>query len=249
MAKTNNNSEKLSANKNSLHTSGIAKTIPSDNPEMQQMLAMMEKLLHWAAIIESSDDAIISKSLDGVITSWNRGAERLYGYTAHEIIGKPVSILMPPEKEDDFPYIMKQLHEGKRIEHYETRRKTKYGKVLDVSITVSPLRDTSGNIIGASKIARDISSRIENEKRREEFISTASHELKTPVTSQLAYGELLERMIVKNGDTGYLPYIKKINAQTHKLTKLIEDLLELSRVQTGRLKIESSEFDFDHLLE
>lgn len=220
-----------------------------ENREMTGLSKMMDKLLHWAAIIESSDDAIISKSLDGIITSWNKGAERLYGYTEDEVVGKPVSILMPPDKESDFPYILKQLHEGKRIEHYETKRKTKDGRVLDVSLTVSPIRDSRGVIIGASKIARDITERVENEKRKDEFVSTASHELKTPLTSLKAFGELLEQLIDKNGDTKYKPYIKKINLQTDKLTKLIEDLLELSRVQTGNLKMDKAWFQFDELLD
>jgi two-component system, OmpR family, sensor histidine kinase VicK len=221
----------------------------SDNPEMNNILKMMEKLLHWAAIIESSDDAIISKSVDGYITSWNKGAQRLYGYTPEEIIGQPVSTLMPPEKKDDFPYIMNMLHEGKRVEHYETQRMTKDGRILHVSITVSPIRDSQGNIIGASKIARDITDRIENERRRDEFVSTASHELKTPITSQRIFGELLESLIEKEKLEELKPYIKKINQQTDKMTKLVEDLLELSRVQTARLKMEDKYFSFDDLIE
>jgi PAS domain S-box-containing protein len=220
-----------------------------ESAEINSMLTMMEKLLHWAAIIESSDDAIISKSAEGYITSWNSGAERLYGYTADEIIGKPVSVLMPPEKKDDFPYIMKQLHEGKRVEHYETQRMTKDGRTLHVSITVSPIRDSRGNIIGASKIARDITERVENEKRRDEFVSTASHELKTPLTSQKVFGELLEQLIDKNGYTDLKPYIKRINTQTDKITKLVEDLLELSRFQNARLKLEQKFFSYSELVD
>lgn len=234
--------------KNPLPQSLLSRSVDSENVEMQTILSVMEKLLHWAAIIESSDDAIISKSNEGIITSWNKGAERLYGYTSKEIVGKPVSVLMPPEKGDDFPFIMKQLHEGKRIEHYETKRLTKDGKILNVSITVSPIKDSSGNIIGASKIARDITMRIENEKRREEFVSTASHELKTPITTQKAYGELLERMLTKDGDKKYITYVRRINQQTLKITKLIDDLLELSRFQSGTLKMESTEFDINALI-
>lgn len=229
------------------HVSLLSRRFSSDNSEINTILSMMEKLLHWAAIIDSSDDAIISKSIDGYITSWNKGAQRLYGYTPEEIIGQPVSILMPPEKKNDFPYIMKELREGRKVEHYETQRMTKDGRILHVSITVSPMRDSQGTIIGASKIARDITEKIENEKRRDEFVSTASHELKTPITSQKAFGELLEMIIKKKGYEDLLPYIQNINMQTEKLTKLIKDLLELSRVQTGRLKMESKEFDFDRL--
>ncbi len=227
----------------------LSEGIYTDNPEMSNILKMMEKLLHWAAIIESSDDAIISKSADGYITSWNRGAERLYGYTAEEIVGQPVSVLMPPEKKDDFPYIMRELHEGKRIEHYETQRLTKDGRIIHVSLTVSPIRDSKGNIIGASKIARDITDRVENEKRRDEFVSTASHELKTPLTSQKAFGELLAGIIDEKNYSELKPYITKINLQTEKLAKLVEDLVELSRAQTGRLKMDKQNFDLDSLIE
>ncbi len=127
-----------------------------------------------ASIVESSDDAIISKSIKGIITSWNKGAEKLYGYKTAEIVGKPVSILMPPDKMDDFPMIMKKLQKGEKIEHYETRRLTKYGKVLDVSITVSPIRNEKGVIIGASKVARDITDRKKADERQKflEDVST-----------------------------------------------------------------------------
>lgn len=120
-----------------------------------------------AAIVESSDDAIISKSIDGIITSWNKGAQRLYGYEPHEIVGLPVSVLMPPGKKNDFPKIMHELQQGRKVEHYETQRQTKDGRILDVSITVSPLRDKEGKIIGASKVARDITDRKRIEKRQQ----------------------------------------------------------------------------------
>jgi PAS domain S-box-containing protein len=223
--------------------------IKYQNADMQNIWSMMEKLLHWAAIIDSSDDAIISKSIDGFITSWNKGAQRLYGYTPKEIIGKPVSILMPPEKKDDFPFIMSELHKGKRIEHYETKRQTKDGRILDVSITVSPIRDSQGTIIGASKIARDITEKKEDERRRDDFVSTVSHELKTPITSQKIFGELLEKMIIKKGDTELLSYIQKINKQTSKMIKLVEDLLDLSRMQKAFLRIEKKVFSIDELLD
>ncbi len=137
-----------------------------------------------AAVVESSDDAIISKSIEGIITSWNKGATRLYGYKPEEIIGQPVSVLMPADKKDDFPMIMKKLQEGKRIEHYETKRKTKDGQVLDVAITVSPIRNVEGKIIGASKVARDITERKRNEERQE-FLEQASKILGSSIDYEL----------------------------------------------------------------
>ncbi len=115
--------------------------------------------LRLAAIVESSDDAIISKDLHGVVTSWNRGAERLYGYTAAEMVGRPVSLLIPPDQVNELPGIMERLRRGERIEHYETVRVRKDGTRVDVSLTISPLTNALGEVIGASKIARDVSAR------------------------------------------------------------------------------------------
>jgi PAS domain S-box-containing protein len=112
-----------------------------------------------AAIVESSGDAIVSKDLNGVIASWNQGAERLFGYTAEETIGKPVTLLIPPERHDEEQSILERIRRGESIEHFETVRRRKDGSLLDISLTVSPIRDTKGNIVGASKIARDITRR------------------------------------------------------------------------------------------
>ena len=133
---------------------GIATRFPA---EQQSLLA---------AIVESSDDAIISKDLQGIIRSWNRGAERIFGYTADEVIGKPVTILAVPERVDEIPNIIERIRNGERVDHYRTKRQTKYGRVLHVSLTVSPIRDASGKIVGASKIARDITDSIRAEEER-----------------------------------------------------------------------------------
>jgi PAS domain S-box-containing protein len=119
-----------------------------------------------AAIIESSDDAIISKDLNGIITSWNAAAERLFGYTAEEIVGQSILTLIPPDRQHEEPGILERIRRGQRIDHYETVRRRKDGSLFDISVTVSPLKDQTGQIVGASKIARDISERIQNEKRR-----------------------------------------------------------------------------------
>jgi PAS domain S-box-containing protein len=127
--------------------------------DISERVKVEEAEQHLAAIVESSDDAIISKDLNGIITSWNAGAQRLYGYTAEEVIGNPVTILMPPEHQDEEPVILERIRQGERIDHYETVRRRKDGSLVDVSLSVSPLKDRHGRIIGSSKIARDISER------------------------------------------------------------------------------------------
>ncbi|MEP6699468.1 MAG: PAS domain S-box protein [Verrucomicrobiota bacterium] len=127
-----------------------------------------------AAIIESSDDAIISKDLDGKIMSWNQAAERLFGYTPEEIIGKPIMTLIPPDRQHEEPGILKRIRSGERIHHYETVRRRKDGTTFDISVTVSPIKDANGQVIGASKIARDISERIRTERRRTAQYAIAS---------------------------------------------------------------------------
>ena len=109
----------------------------------------------YAAIVESSDDAIIAKTLDGVVSAWNAAAERMFGYTEHEAIGQPITMIIPPDLYDEEHDILKRLRAGERVEHYETVRVTKAGERIDVSLTISPLRDPAGRIVGCSKIARD----------------------------------------------------------------------------------------------
>ena len=135
-------------------------------------------LRRFAAIIESSDDAVVSKNLDGVISSWNSGAERLFGYTAVEAIGRPVTMLMPPERVDEEPGIIARIRRGERIEHYDTVRRRKDGSPIDISLTVSPIKDASGTIIGASKIARDITERKHAEQRQQLLVGEVKHRIK-----------------------------------------------------------------------
>ncbi len=133
----------------------------------------LDARLRLAAIVESSDDAIISEDLNGTIVSWNRGAERLYGYPPGEIVGRPLSMLVPSDVIDELPRILKRLSEGERIDHYETIRRCKDGSQVNVSLTLSPIRNSDGQIVGASKIARDISPRKRMEDRAR-FLADAS---------------------------------------------------------------------------
>ena len=134
--------------------------------------------LHYAAIIESSDDAIISKDLNGVIMSWNQGAQRLFGYTAGEAIGKPVIILMPEDRYNEEPMILERIRRGEKIDHYETVRQRKDGTLVDISLTVSPILDRNGVIVGASKIARDITERRRAQERQDLLLREMDHRIK-----------------------------------------------------------------------
>jgi len=157
-----------------------------------------EEMRHYlAAIIESSDDAIIGKTLEGTITSWNRGAERLYGYTVKEVLGKPISMLSPPDLPDEVPQILARLQRGERIDHYETQRMHKDGTRLDVSLTISPIRDASGRIIGASKIARDITARkqMELEAARQQREDEVFVELAQTLNASLDLDTVLQRVV------------------------------------------------------
>ena len=162
-------------------------------------IAVFQDLSYWeitdesrqwlGAIIESSDDAIISKNLDGIIMSWNKGAERIFGYQEQEVIGKPVTLLMPPERYNEEAAILAGIRRGERFDHYETVRKRKDGSLIDISLSISPIKDVGGRIIGASKIARDITQRKRMEaalRRAQEALAKSNEELESQVRRRTA---------------------------------------------------------------
>ncbi|HEY8292447.1 MAG TPA: PAS domain S-box protein, partial [Thermomicrobiales bacterium] len=201
-----------------------------------------------AAIVESSDDAIVSKDLNGVIASWNAGAERLFGYTAQEAIGKSVTMLIPPERHDEEPEILRRIRRGERVDHYETVRRRKDGTLLDISLLISPIMDSRGMIVGASKIARDITAQRALARQRDVFIGIASHELKTPVTSIKGYAQLLARRLRSTGDPLVTTMLGKLDAQIDRLTGLIGDLLDVTRIESGNLPFRPAPFELNALI-
>jgi PAS domain S-box-containing protein len=146
-------------------------------------------VLGLAAIVESSDDAIMGLNLDGIFTSWNKGTERLFGYLAEEVIGKPVKVLIPPDRHNEEPAILERIKRGECVEHYETVRRHKDGSSIDISLTVSPVKNIDGKIIGASKIARDITER----KRSEAHIALLEHRVKNILATVQATVQLSHR--------------------------------------------------------
>jgi PAS domain S-box-containing protein len=145
----------------------------TERKQVEAVLGESQQGLRWlASIVESSDDAIVSKNLDGIITSWNRGAERVFGYTAEEAVGQAITIVIPPDRLDEERLILTRIRRGERIDHFETVRQRKHGSLIVVSLTVSPVRNAEGKIVGASKIARDITE----QKRAQEQIATLARE-------------------------------------------------------------------------
>ncbi len=344
---------------------------------MAKASQLIEDEHHFAAIIASSDDAIISKTLEGIISSWNAAAERIFGYSPQEAIGQHISLIIPRELRNEEESILATLKRGKRIEHFETIRLTKNGKRIPVSLSISPIYDKTGTIIGASKIARDISmqkayedelmqsrerlqlaveagkigiwdwdikkntivwservyeihgvpkgtnvgelekykkshhpddaKRVQQaikdalsgikpyqeefriitpdgklvwvetravvlkdgndeparmlgatmdithrknyEQQKDEFIGIASHELKTPVTSIKAYTQLLESKFHKEGNKDSALMLMKVNTQLDKLTGLISDLLDVTKIESGKLAFYEDYFDFNKLVD
>jgi PAS domain S-box-containing protein len=203
-----------------------------------------------AAIVESSDDAIVSKTLDGRITSWNPGAARLFGYAPDAIIGKHIMTIVPPELHAEEEEVLARLRRGERIEHFETTRIARDGRRIEVSLTVSPIRDEEGNIIGASKVARDISERKQSERmlreverRKDEFLAVLAHELRNPLAPMRNALELLRKQ-----PSGHEVAHEIMDRQLRQMTRLVDDLLDISRVAEGRIHLEIEAIEMQRLL-
>lgn len=224
--------------------------------------ASPESLL--SAIVDSSEDAIVSKNLDGVITSWNKGAERIFGYTAEEMIGKSIMRLIPPERRGEEPQILAQIARGERVENFDTQRVTKAGAYVDVSLSISPVRNRAGKIVGASKIGRDITQRKHTERAlqynieaaraavaeadrqarlKDEFLASLSHELRTPLQAILGWTQLL--MANASDPAEIRRGISVIDRNARTQARVVNDLLDMSQILTGEFQIDLIETDFN----
>lgn len=210
-----------------------------------QAAALQNRL---SAIVESSDDAIISKELDGTITSWNQGATRIFGYTSEEAIGRSITMLIPDDLLDEEREILQRLRNGQRIDHFETVRRRKNGELVDLSLTISPVHDGRGRVIGASKVARDITARkgIEEElrniaRRKDEFLATLAHELRNPLAPLSNALQLLD--LAADDPALAMQARGTMDRQLKHLIHLVEDLMDLSRVNRGAIELRRSTQD------
>jgi PAS domain S-box-containing protein len=198
-----------------------------------------------AAIVESSQDVIISKTLDGRIRSWNHEAERVLGYTADEAIGQHITLIIPPNREDEEREIMARLRRGERVEHFETVRRAKDGRLVDLSIAISPVRDVTGHVIGASKVARDMSERKKIEealqtadRRKDEFLAVLAHELRNPL-APLANGLQVIRL-AQTDPAAVARARTMMERQLSHLVRLVDDLLDVSRISRNKMELRRS---------
>ncbi len=206
------------------------------------------------AVIASSDDSIISMTLDGVVLSWNRAAEQMYGYTANEMVGKATQELIPPDRQDEEPAILERIRKGERIAHFETIRKRKDGTLFDVSIAVSPIEDSRGRIIGASKITRDITqgklaeaALRETNRRKDEFLATLAHELRNPLAPIRQAALISESAGATDAQRRWSHNV--ISRQVRHMSLLLDDLLDISRITRGTLELRLEDTELADILE
>jgi PAS domain S-box-containing protein len=204
-----------------------------------------------SAIVQSSDDAILSKDLNGIITSWNHGAERIFGYTSAETVGKPITILIPADRADEEPSILERVRRGDRIDHFETVRRHKDGSLIDISLTISPIIDERGAIIGASKIARDITQRKRAEdalraadRAKDEFLAMLGHELRNPLSALASAVAILD---LQGRSANHVTRARAvIDRQIERLSHLVDDLIDASRLTSSKMRLSRRPLDLSH---
>jgi len=216
--------------------------------DISELRRAQEERAQLAGIVESCQEAILSKTLDGIITSWNAGAEATYGYTAQEVVGRPIEVHIPPDRRHELGPIFAKLRQGEVVEPFETVRVHKDGRRLDVLLTVSPMFDSAGGIVGASAIARDISDRKRWEeavrteaRRKDEFLAMLGHELRNPL-APIRY--CLQVFGMPNASAAQLARTRAtMERQVLHLTRLVDDLLDVSRISQGKILLRKERLD------
>lgn len=226
---------------------------PPTEARLPLALIDTEGLALLAAIVESSDDAIVSKTLDGEIRSWNAAATRIFGYQPHEIIGRPITTIIPVELHDEEREIIRKVRRGERVHHFDTIRVAKDGHRIPISLTISPVRDAQGQIIGASKVARDISDRRQSEellreaaRRKDEFLALLAHELRNPLAPIRYALELTKNPNLSVGQRDVARAI--IERQVAHMSRLLDDLLDVSRITRGKLELKKQPTELNSII-
>jgi PAS domain S-box-containing protein len=239
----------------------VAAVVAERRREQARLQAAWATQSRLGAIVDGSDDAIVSKTLEGIITSWNPAAERMFGFAAAEALGQPIALIIPAERLPEEEVVLARIRRGEKVDHFETVRRRKDGSQVEVSLTISPVRGPTGTIIGASKIARDIGATKRHERERaqllareraarteaeaanrakDDFLATLSHELRTPLSAMLGWVEIMRF----RGDPATIAQgLERIERNARVQVRLIEDLLDLSRIAAGKMRLETRPID------
>jgi PAS domain S-box-containing protein len=209
-----------------------------------------------AAIVASSDDAIVGKDLNGTILSWNRGAEKIFGYTPEEAIGRNITMIIPEDRLHEETDVLTRIRAGLSVEHFETVRQRRDGTFINISLTVSPIRDATGRVTGASKIARDVTAqrRLQDQadeasRLKDEFLAVLSHELRTPLNTVLGYARMLRREDKRMNGELRERALDALERNADTLTRLVNDVLDTSRIVTGKLRLAMETCVLDEVVE
>jgi PAS domain S-box-containing protein len=228
---------------------GDQKAIQCNIRDITQRKLAERQLAYFSAIVNASQDAIIGKTLEFIVTSWNAGAERLYGYTAEEAIGRSIEILQPGDRSSELPTLMAKVTLGESIDNFPTVRRRKDGTLINVSLTLSPIKDAKGQTIGVSAIARNITEAVRMERRlqeqtkqlagearsKDEFLAMLAHELRNPM-APICNGIDALRIVPPSGEEAR-EILDMMEEQTHSLVRLVDDLLDVSRVTRGKMEL------------
>jgi PAS domain S-box-containing protein len=248
---------------------------PTQAAQQQPLLGKPPKDALLAAIVESSEDAIASKTLEGIVTSWNQAAERLFGFTAAEMIGQSIRKIIPPELQHEEDRILADLRQGNRIERYQTERLHKDGRRVQISLTISPVRDACGRIVGAAKIAHDVTALREREAQlrqiaadreallqseraaradaerlsrlKDEFLATLSHELRTPLNAIQGWTQILRHQHASTQD--FERGLEAIERNVRAQTQIVNDLLDMSRIIAGQVLLDVRPMSLQHVVQ
>jgi PAS domain S-box-containing protein len=216
--------------------------------DLSRQQALEHQALRLSAIVDSAEDAIVSKSLDGIVQTWNRAAERMFGYTSAEIVGKSITTIIPKDRLSEEAHVLSEIRAGRAVEHFETVRMRKDGSQVEISLTVSPIRRPDGRIIGASKIARNISAQRrlareaeEANRVKDEFLAMLSHELRTPLNAVLGYTRMLRSPDYPADRQART--IDTIERNANLLSQLVSDVLDVSTIVTGKVQLKAMRCD------
>ncbi|QEE16621.1 PAS domain S-box protein [Promethearchaeum syntrophicum] len=212
-----------------------------------------------ASIVGTSSDSIVSMDKEGMIKSWNKGAERIYGYALEEVLEKSISMLIPPDRMEEIPNLIEKVVQGESYKLFETKRLRKDGKVLSVNVTISPILDLKGDIVGISSISRDVTESLEQQKQyqdqlikssqfKSDFMASMSHELRTPLNSIIGFTDILIEKFYGDVNEKQDHYLNNVRTSAEHLLNLINDILDISKIEAGKVELKYRDFDLLNLV-